>query len=192
MRNAAPTPWSASIWRSRRSAAPTAAASGSSSTPSASNACSTGWTISGSRSRRRPLSTRSKPRTAPRSRGCGPEGKLEMQGRSSLQNGNTMPKNKSLLILAGDGIGPEVMRQVHRVIDWFAKKRAIAFDVSEGLVGACSLDKHGVPLTDATMEQAMNADAVLLGAVGGPKWDSLPFEKKPERGLLRLRKDRAL
>jgi len=103
-----------------------------------------------------------------------------------------MPKNKSLLILAGDGIGPEVMRQVHRVIDWFAKKRAIAFDVSEGLVGGCSLDKHGVPLTDATMEQAMNADAVLLGAVGGPKWDSLPFEKKPERGLLRLRKDMAL
>ena len=103
-----------------------------------------------------------------------------------------MPKNKSLLILAGDGIGPEVMRQVHRVIDWFAKKRAIAFDVSEGLVCGCSLDKHGVPLTDATMEQAMNADAVLLGAVGGPKWDSLPFEKKPERGLLRLRKDMAL
>jgi 3-isopropylmalate dehydrogenase len=103
-----------------------------------------------------------------------------------------MPKNKNLLILAGDGIGPEVMRQVRRVIDWFAKKRAVAFDVSEGLVGGCSLDKHGVPLTDATMDQAMNADAVLLGAVGGPKWDSLPFEKKPERGLLRLRKDMEL
>jgi 3-isopropylmalate dehydrogenase len=103
-----------------------------------------------------------------------------------------MPKNKKLLILAGDGIGPEVMRQVHRVIDWFARKRAVAFDISEGLVGGCSLDKHGVPLTDATMDQAMNADAVLLGAVGGPKWDNLPFEKKPERGLLRLRKDMAL
>jgi 3-isopropylmalate dehydrogenase len=103
-----------------------------------------------------------------------------------------MPKNKKLLILAGDGIGPEVMRQVHRVLDWFARKRAVAFDVSEGLVGGCSLDKHGVPLTDATMDQAMNADAVLLGAVGGPKWDGLPFEKKPERGLLRLRKDMEL
>src|SRR5262245_33851525 len=100
-----------------------------------------------------------------------------------------MPKNKNLLILAGDGIGPEVMRQVRRVVDWFAKKRAVAFDVSEGLVGGCALDKHGVPLTDATMDQAMNADAVLLGAVGGPKWDSLPFERKPERGLLRLRKE---
>jgi 3-isopropylmalate dehydrogenase len=103
-----------------------------------------------------------------------------------------MAKNKKLLILAGDGIGPEVMRQVHRTLDWFAKKRAVAFDVSEGLVGGCSLDKHGVPLTDATLDQAMDADAVLLGAVGGPKWDSLPFEKKPERGLLRLRKDMEL
>ncbi len=103
-----------------------------------------------------------------------------------------MPKNKKLLILAGDGIGPEVMRQVQRVIDWLDKKRAVSFDVGEGLVGGCSLDKHGVPLTDAVMEQAMNADAVLLGAVGGPKWDNLPFEKKPERGLLRLRKDMEL
>ncbi len=68
----------------------------------------------------------------------------------------------------------------------------MSFDVGEGLVGGCSLDKHGVPLTDAVMDQAMNADAVLLGAVGGPKWDNLPFEKKPERGLLRLRKDMEL
>ncbi len=103
-----------------------------------------------------------------------------------------MPKNKKLLILAGDGIGPEVMRQVSRVIEWLAKTRAVSFDVGEGLVGGCSLDKHGVPLTDAVMDQAMNADAVLLGAVGGPKWDNLPFEKKPERGLLRLRKDMEL
>jgi 3-isopropylmalate dehydrogenase len=103
-----------------------------------------------------------------------------------------MPKNKKLLILAGDGIGPEVMRQVNRVIDWLATKRAVAFDVSEGLVGGCAIDKHGVPLTDATMAQAMESDAVLLGAVGGPKWDNLPFEKKPERGLLRLRKDMEL
>ncbi|MFM9842736.1 MAG: 3-isopropylmalate dehydrogenase [Dongiaceae bacterium] len=103
-----------------------------------------------------------------------------------------MPKNKKLLILAGDGIGPEVMRQVQRVIGWLDKKRAVSFDVGEGLVGGCSLDKHGVPLTDATMAQAMEADAVLLGAVGGPKWDNLPFEKKPERGLLRLRKDMEL
>ena len=103
-----------------------------------------------------------------------------------------MAKNKKLLILAGDGIGPEVMRQVARVLDWFGKKRAVSFDVQEGLVGGCSIDKHGVPITDAVMADAMSADAVLLGAVGGPKWDSLPFEKKPERGLLRLRKDMEL
>jgi 3-isopropylmalate dehydrogenase len=103
-----------------------------------------------------------------------------------------MSKNKNLLILAGDGIGPEVMRQVTRVLDWFARRRAVAFDVSEGLVGGCSIDRHGTPLTDETMARAMAADAVLLGAVGGPKWDNLPFEKKPERGLLRLRKDMAL
>jgi len=103
-----------------------------------------------------------------------------------------MAKNRKLLILAGDGIGPEVMRQVARIIDWFAKKRAVAFEVQEGLAGGCSIDKHGVPLTDETMADALAADAVLLGAVGGPKWDNLPFEKKPERGLLRLRKDMEL
>ncbi|MGH6929528.1 MAG: isocitrate/isopropylmalate family dehydrogenase, partial [Dongiaceae bacterium] len=58
-----------------------------------------------------------------------------------------MAKNRKLLILAGDGIGPEVMRQVTRVIDWFARKRAVAFDVQEGLAGGCAIDKHGVPIT---------------------------------------------
>ncbi|MTJ81798.1 MAG: 3-isopropylmalate dehydrogenase [Telmatospirillum sp.] len=96
---------------------------------------------------------------------------------------------KKLFILAGDGIGPEVMAQVQRVIDWMAKKRHITFDVAEGLIGGASYDRFGHPLTDATMQEIATADAVLLGAVGGPKWDSLPFEVKPERGLLRLRKD---
>jgi 3-isopropylmalate dehydrogenase len=100
--------------------------------------------------------------------------------------------NRTLLILAGDGIGPEVMEQVRRVIAWLAKARGIIFDVEEGLVGGCSYDKSGTPLTDATMDRALAVDAVLLGAVGGPKWDSLPFADKPERGLLRLRKDMAL
>jgi 3-isopropylmalate dehydrogenase len=103
-----------------------------------------------------------------------------------------MSETKKLLILAGDGIGPEVMKQVRRVIDWMAKKRNVAFEISEGLVGGCSYDKYGTPLTDKTMADAMEADAVLLGAVGGPKWDNLPFADKPERGLLRLRKDMAL
>jgi 3-isopropylmalate dehydrogenase len=103
-----------------------------------------------------------------------------------------MAANKQLLILAGDGIGPEVMRQVERVADWFSRRRALSFDLSHGLVGGCAIDKHGVPLTDDTMAAAMRADAVLLGAVGGPKWDALPFAVKPERGLLRLRKDMEL
>ena len=97
--------------------------------------------------------------------------------------------NPSLLILAGDGIGPEVMDQVKRVIGWFGDKRGLNFDVSEDLVGGCAYDKHGVPLHDDTMAKAQEVDAVLLGAVGGPKYDDLDFALKPERGLLRLRKE---
>ena len=103
-----------------------------------------------------------------------------------------MTANKRLLVLPGDGIGPEVMVQVRRVIDWFDKRQAVAFDLEEDLVGGAAIDAHGVPLAEATLEKAMAADAVLLGAVGGPKWDTLPFEKKPERGLLALRKEMAL
>lgn len=97
--------------------------------------------------------------------------------------------NPSLLILPGDGIGPEVMAEVRKIIDWFGAKRDLSFDVSEGLVGGASYDAHGTPLTDETMEQAQSVDAVLLGAVGGPKYDELDFSVKPERGLLRLRKE---
>ncbi|MSO84994.1 MAG: 3-isopropylmalate dehydrogenase [Rhodospirillales bacterium] len=97
--------------------------------------------------------------------------------------------NKKLLVLAGDGIGPEVMAETLRVAEWMGRRRAVRFDVREDLVGGAALDKHHVPLTDATMKAAMDADAVLLGAVGGPKWDKLPFAQKPERGLLRLRKE---
>jgi 3-isopropylmalate dehydrogenase len=103
-----------------------------------------------------------------------------------------MSDTKSLLILAGDGIGPEVMNEVLRVIEWLGRRRALRFDVEQGLVGGASIDAKGTPLSDETMAQAMAVDAVLLGAVGGPKWDGLPFERKPERGLLRLRKDMAL
>ncbi|MEL6583223.1 MAG: 3-isopropylmalate dehydrogenase [Pseudomonadota bacterium] len=97
--------------------------------------------------------------------------------------------NPSLLILPGDGIGPEVMAEVRRIIDWFGAHKGITFDVEEGLVGGASYDAHGTPLTDETMERAQAVDAVLLGAVGGPKYDDLDFSVKPERGLLRLRKE---
>ena len=97
--------------------------------------------------------------------------------------------NPSLLILPGDGIGPEVMEEVKRVIDWFGAKRGLMFDVSEDLVGGAAYDAHGTPLHDDTMAKALAVDAVLLGAVGGPKYDVLDFSVKPERGLLRLRKE---
>jgi len=95
----------------------------------------------------------------------------------------------SLLILPGDGIGPEVMAEVRKIIDWFGAKRGVRFSVEEDLVGGAAYDVHGKPLSDATMARAQSVDAVLLGAVGGPKYDNLDFSVKPERGLLRLRKE---
>ena len=97
--------------------------------------------------------------------------------------------NPSLLILPGDGIGPEVMTEVRKIIGWCGTAHGLTFDVSEDLVGGAAYDAHGTPLTDATMAKAQEVDAVLLGAVGGPKYDELDFSVKPERGLLRLRKE---
>ncbi|MDP5215759.1 3-isopropylmalate dehydrogenase [Ruegeria sp. 2205SS24-7] len=97
--------------------------------------------------------------------------------------------NPSLLILPGDGIGPEVMTEVRKIIGWFGDNRDLVFDVSEDLVGGAAYDAHGTPLHDDTMAKAQEVDAVLLGAVGGPKYDDLDFSVKPERGLLRLRKE---
>ena len=100
-----------------------------------------------------------------------------------------MTANKQLLILPGDGIGQEVMVEVRRVIEWFERQRRLKFSIAEGLVGGAAIDAEGAPVSDATVEKAKTVDAVLFGAVGGPKWDNLPFAQKPERGLLRLRKD---
>jgi 3-isopropylmalate dehydrogenase len=97
--------------------------------------------------------------------------------------------NPSILILPGDGIGPEVMAEVRKIIDWFGAKRGLKFDVSEDLIGGAAYDAHGVPLTDEALARAQAVDAVLLGAVGGPKYDNLDFSVKPERGLLRIRKE---
>ena len=100
-----------------------------------------------------------------------------------------MAANKKLLMLPGDGIGPEVMNQVKRVIDWMDKTRHVSFDIEEDLVGGCAYDAHGTSLADETLANAMSVDAVLLGAVGGPEWDNVERDKRPEAGLLTLRKE---
>ena len=102
-----------------------------------------------------------------------------------------MPTFK-LLLLAGDGIGPEVMAEVKRLLAFYAKKGVADFQIEEGLVGGASYDAHKVAITDETVAKAHAADAVIFGAVGGPKWDKVPFEARPEAGLLRLRKDLGL
>jgi 3-isopropylmalate dehydrogenase len=94
-----------------------------------------------------------------------------------------------LLILPGDGIGPEIMDASKRVLGWYGKNRGFDYTTDEDLVGGISYETHGVPATDAMMAKALAADAILFGAVGGPQWDKLPFDKKPERALLRLRGD---
>src|ERR1700749_737797 len=98
----------------------------------------------------------------------------------------------NLLLLPGDGIGPEVMAEVKRVIDLFNKIGPERFNTEEALVGGCCYDAHGVAVTDATVEKAKAADAIIFGAVGGSKWDKVPYDVRPEAGLLRLRKDLGL
>ena len=94
-----------------------------------------------------------------------------------------------LLILPGDGIGPEAVDEVKKIIDFLNKKNCFSIIVEEDLVGGACLDKNKVPIKEETIEKAKKSDAVLLGAVGGPKWDNLPFEQRPEQGLLKLRSD---
>jgi len=100
-----------------------------------------------------------------------------------------MIANKHLLLLPGDGIGPEVMAQAKRVLHWLQEQKRVSFEITEDLVGGAAIDAHGVPITEATMARALAADAVLFGAVGGPQWDNVSFDIRPEAALLRLRKD---
>lgn len=95
----------------------------------------------------------------------------------------------NILILPGDGIGPEVMGEVRRIIEWFGTHRGFQANLDEDLVGGCAYDAHGAAISDAAMQKAMDADAVLLGAVGGPQWDNVDYAVRPEAGLLRLRGD---
>src|SRR5262249_6959743 len=94
-----------------------------------------------------------------------------------------------LLLIPGDGIGPEVMAEVKKVIAFFNHRGRDRFETEEALVGGCCYDAHGVAVTDETVAKAKAADAVIFGSVGGPKWDGVPFDVRPEAGLLRLRKD---
>jgi 3-isopropylmalate dehydrogenase len=97
-----------------------------------------------------------------------------------------------LLLLPGDGIGPEVMAEVKRLIGWLNAQGIAHFETEQGLVGGSAYDADKLAITDATMALAQASDAVIFGAVGGPKWDQVPYEVRPEAGLLRLRKDMGL
>jgi 3-isopropylmalate dehydrogenase len=99
-----------------------------------------------------------------------------------------MPTYK-LLVLPGDGIGPEVMAEVEKIATFLTREQLVKFEIEKGLVGGCAYDAHGVAISEADMALAEAADAVLLAAVGGPKWDHAPYDVRPEAGLLRLRKD---
>ncbi|KEQ07442.1 3-isopropylmalate dehydrogenase [Pseudorhizobium pelagicum] len=96
---------------------------------------------------------------------------------------------KSLFLLPGDGIGPEAMAEVRKIIAHMNSAMDAGFVTDEGLVGGCAYDAHGAAISEADMAKAKAADAVLFGAVGGPKWDEVPYDVRPEAGLLRLRKD---
>ena len=93
-----------------------------------------------------------------------------------------------ITLLPGDGIGPEVVGEAVRMLDFIASKYNHTFEYKERLMGGCSIDKYGSSLTDETLADCQSADAVLLGAVGGPKWDDPAAKDRPERGLLALRK----
>ncbi|VAV88281.1 3-isopropylmalate dehydrogenase, partial [hydrothermal vent metagenome] len=99
---------------------------------------------------------------------------------------------KKLFLLPGDGIGTEVMVEVERLIKWFNDRGIQSFETESGLVGGSAYDAHGEAISDADMAIAMASDAVIFGAVGGPKWDDVPYDQRPEAGLLRLRKDMEL
>src|SRR6201994_1060166 len=110
----------------------------------------------------------------------------------SLERGSSIMATHKLLLLPGDGIGPEVMAEVKRLIGWLNDKGLASFETEEGLVGGAAYDAHKVSISEADMAKANAADAIIFGAVGGPKWDGVPYEVRPEAGLLRLRKELAL
>ena len=97
-----------------------------------------------------------------------------------------------ILLLPGDGIGPEVLREARRALEAAAQAESLRLDFAEGEIGGASIDARGTPLADEVLERARASRAVMLGAVGGPRWDGLPVDRRPERGLLRIRKELGL
>lgn len=102
------------------------------------------------------------------------------------------PKNHTLTLLPGDGIGPEVMAQVRKVIGWLEESGTAHFTVHEDDIGGAAYERYGQPLADETLDKCKASDAVIMGAVGGPQWDGVDYTKRPEAGLLRLRKEMEL
>lgn len=96
---------------------------------------------------------------------------------------------KKIVLLPGDGIGPEVTTEARKILNWISEKHALHFQIEESLIGGASLDALSSPLSEITLELCRRADAILLGAVGGPKWDDVAYDLRPEAGLLALRKE---
>ncbi len=95
----------------------------------------------------------------------------------------------SILLLPGDGIGPEVINELVKVMDWFSSNRGIEFDISKDDLGGAAYDRYGTPLSDDTLAVAKEVDAIVMGSVGGPQWDNVERHLRPEAGLLTLRKE---
>lgn len=103
-----------------------------------------------------------------------------------------MSKKHNIVVLPGDGIGPEVMAQVRKVIGWLERKGGLSFEITEDKIGGAAFDEYGVPFADSTLATCRKADAIIMGAVGGPKWGGVEYNKRPEAGLLRARKELGL
>ena len=97
-------------------------------------------------------------------------------------------KKRKILLLPGDGIGPEVIAEVKKIIAWFNKKKSLDFETEEDLVGGASYEKHKKPITDEVFYKALESEAVILGAVGGPKWDAFRIFKKTRKSTFKIKK----
>jgi len=98
-------------------------------------------------------------------------------------------KNYSILLLPGDGIGYEAIAELERIMNWLAENRSVTFDITKDDIGGAAYDRYGKPLADETLAKAREVDAIVMGSVGGPQWDSVERHLRPEAGLLTLRKE---